>query len=90
MPAGEAPDDSERLPEELRQPFKVALAKAVERLADEGEFPGDTVYEPKWDGFSTGDRARRWRDSAVVAATERPHRRFPEIVDAAERRAQRQ
>jgi hypothetical protein len=35
-------DDTERLPEELRQPFEVALAKAVERMPGEAAMPGAT------------------------------------------------
>jgi ATP-dependent DNA ligase len=83
MTPHEVADRSERLPAELRQPFKVAMAKAVERMPGEGALPGGTVYEPKWDGF----RLVIARDGAESALWSRQRkvltRAFPEIVEAA-------
>jgi ATP-dependent DNA ligase len=39
------------LPEGLRGPVDLALAKAVEKLPAPGTLPGGLVAEPKWDGY---------------------------------------
>lgn len=85
MPAPDAVDESERLPEQLRRPFKVALAKAVERMPGEEALPGGTVYEPKWDGFRLVI-ARDGGDTALWSRQQKDlTRSFPEIVEAASR-----
>jgi bifunctional non-homologous end joining protein LigD len=76
------PPQTEPLPERLRGPFDVVLARTVERMPAAGALPGGTVYEPKWDGF----RAVFTHDGGVLQLWSRQgkdlSRTFPEIVAA--------
>jgi hypothetical protein len=41
----------ETIPRSLRPPISLALAKAIEAIPPAGALPGNTVFEPKWDGW---------------------------------------
>jgi ATP-dependent DNA ligase len=75
---------AERLPEALRRPFDVALARTVERMPAASALPGGTVYEPKWDGF----RVALTRDGPSVRLWSRQGKdlggAFPEVLAAGE------
>jgi bifunctional non-homologous end joining protein LigD len=82
---GGADADVERLPDALRRPFDVALARAVEKIPAAGALPGGTIYEPKWDGFRLviardGDKTSLWsRQGKDLGGG------FPDVAEAAAR-----
>jgi bifunctional non-homologous end joining protein LigD len=83
--AGRSADSAERLPESVRRPFEVALARAVEKIPGAGALPGGTVYEPKWDGFRLviardGERTSLWSRQGKDLTEA-----FPDVAAAAAR-----
>ncbi|UNK47840.1 ATP-dependent DNA ligase [Arthrobacter sulfonylureivorans] len=72
-----------RLPEGLRPPVKVALARAVEKVPSPSALPGGAWYEPKWDGY----RAVISRDGEETSLWSRQGKNlskyFPDLIKAA-------
>ncbi|MFT4470802.1 ATP-dependent DNA ligase, partial [Arthrobacter sulfonylureivorans] len=71
------------LPEGLRPPVKVALARAVGKMPGPGALPGGAWYEPKWDGYRAvlardGDDTSIWSRQGKDLS-----RYFPDLINAA-------
>lgn len=71
------------LPEDLKPPLSLALAKAVEAVPESGALPGGCYFEPKWDGY----RAALIVSDREVSLWSRQGkdltRYFPDLVQAA-------
>ncbi|PFG44879.1 ATP dependent DNA ligase-like protein [Georgenia soli] len=74
---------SSTLPEGLRGPVDLALARAVEKLPAPGTLPGGLIAEPKWDGYRAS--VVRDGDSTVLWSRQRKDltRYFPDLYAAA-------
>lgn len=74
----------EDVPEALRPPIPLALAKAVDAIPGEDAMPGGSMYEPKFDGYraslSVGtEGASLWSRQGKDLS-----RYFPELLEGAE------
>ncbi|PFG45120.1 ATP-dependent DNA ligase [Georgenia soli] len=71
------------LPEGLRGPVDLALARAVEKLPSPSALPGGLIAEPKWDGY----RSALVRDNDTTSLWSRQRknliRYFPDLYAAA-------
>lgn len=69
-------------PVELRQPLSVVLARRASQISAVDGMPGESRYEPKWDGF----RLLIVDDDVSLLVTARTNltRSFPKLAAAAE------
>lgn len=71
------------LPDGMRPPLSLALAKAVDRIPAAGALPGGCVYEPKWDGFRMAVLVGNGEVSLWSRQGKNLPRYFPDLVAAA-------
>lgn len=74
---------SEDIPEALRPPVSLAMAKGADSVPPRGALPGGCIYEPKWDGFRTVILAASEGVSLWSRQGRDLSRYFPELLEAA-------
>jgi hypothetical protein len=85
MPRARKPDPEVRLPADLVGPVDLELGRAVDTIPGPNALPGGSRYEPKWDGLVGPASSAAEKGTDLVAATQGPPDRFPDIAAAAAR-----
>jgi ATP-dependent DNA ligase len=79
------PEGADQLPDALRGPVEVALARSQDTVPAAADFAGGCAYELKWDGFRLVVVRRAHRTTLWSRRGTDLTRRFPDLVRAVER-----